>query len=147
MLGATVGQNVRIYECRFINLQEGFNNLNLGDDIHIGSDCLIDLKGPVAIGRGTVLSPRVVLISHSDPGFAHESPIAQRYPPEKLGISIGKYCWIGSGATIISGSRIGDYTVIGAMALVREELIGNALYAGVPAHFIRLHDSGKRTHE
>lgn len=133
LLGAQVGRNVRIYECRFINLWEGFSNLTIGDDVHIGADCLIDLKGPVRIGNGSTLSPRVVLISHTDPGSAHGSSIVERYPCEAFGVTIGAQCWLGTNTTVLSGAEIGDDVVVGAMALVRGRLEPDSLYVGVPA--------------
>lgn len=140
ILGAKVGRNARVYECRFINLWEGFSNLSIGDDVHIGAGCLIDLKGPVSIGHGSTLSPRVVLISHTDPGSAHGSPIVLRYPCEARGVTIGGDCWIGACATLLSGAQVGDGTVVGAMALVRGRLEPGALYVGVPARRVDRHD-------
>ncbi len=133
VLGARVGRNVRIYECRFINLDRGFSNLRIADDVHIGNGCLIDLQGPVVIGKGTSLSPRVTIISHSDPGSAHGSPLLARYPRESNGVVIGDYCWVGACATLLSGSEVGSRTVVGAMSLVRGKLDHDAVYVGVPA--------------
>lgn len=133
LLGASVGSNVRVYECRFINLDKGFRNLSLDDNVHVGNDCLIDLMGEVSIGRGTSLSPRVVVVSHADPGSAHATPLLQRYPAEARGVRIGEHCWLGAGAVVLSGARIGDRCVIGALALARGELQNDATYVGVPA--------------
>lgn len=133
MLGARVGSNVRVYECTFINLGSGFSNLQIGDNVHIGSGCLIDLEGPVVIGEGSVLSPRVTLLSHSDPGSAHGSPLCERWKPEATGVSIGKHCWVGTCATLLSGAVVGDQVVVGASALVRGVLAPNMVYVGVPA--------------
>lgn len=137
LLGANVGRNVRVYECRFINLTYGFRNLSLGDDVHVGNGCLLDLQGPLRIGRGSTLSPRVTVLSHSDPGSAHGSPLVERYPSEVKGVSIGEYSWIGACATILSGVSIGDRTVVGAMALVRGRLDSDALYVGIPARRVK----------
>ncbi|MCK9488480.1 MAG: acyltransferase [Xanthomonadales bacterium] len=136
MLGAGVGRNARIYDCRFINLQQGFANLSIGQNVHVGTACLIDLAGPVRIGDGTVLSPRVNVISHSDAGLAHNSPLSIRYPSEKAGVLIGANCWIGANATILSGSVVGEGTVVGASALVKGTLDGGSVYVGVPARRI-----------
>ncbi len=136
VLGANIGRNVRIGECRFINLSNGFRNLHVADDVHIGAGCMLDLEGVVRIGRGTTVSPRVTLISHADPGSAHGSPHARAYPPEARGITIGSDCWIGAGATLLSGVIVGDGVIVGAMALVRGSLEQGGVYAGVPARRI-----------
>lgn len=141
LLGADIGDNVRIQECRFMNLSKGFSNLHLADDVFIGTDCLIDLQGPVKIGRGTTLASRVTIMSHTDPGSSHESPIVNQYPPEAIGVEVGEHCWIGANATILSGTKIGAGCVIGSMGLVRGALEKNSLYAGVPVRRIRSLDT------
>jgi len=133
LLGAQIGRNVRIYSCRLINLESGFQNLKVADDVHIGTDCLLDLKGPIVIGRGSTLSPRVMIISHSDPGSAHGSPLAKRYPPAALGVQIGDFCWLGANVSVLSGSRIGSGTVVGAMSLVKGDLSPDIVCGGIPA--------------
>jgi len=137
LMGAEVGLNVRVYECRFMNLGQGFSNLTIKDDVHIGPDCLIDLKGHVVIGKGTTLSPRVTLISHSDPGSAHGSRLTESFPPEALGLAIGEGCWIGANSTVLSGTEIGSDCVVGAMSLVRGSLPSAGLYVGIPVRRIR----------
>lgn len=140
--GASVGRNVRVSECRFINLSRGFSNLTLGDDVFLGADCLVDLEGRVDIGTGTTLSPRVTLLSHADPGSAHASPLVQRYPPCATGIRVGEHCWLGSGAVVLAGVVIADRTVVGAGSVVNKSLPGDSTYAGVPARLVRTWQPG-----
>ena len=40
-------------------------------------------------------------------------------------------------STILSGSKIGNNTVVGANAVVRGELEANAVYVGVPAKKVK----------
>jgi len=137
ILGASIGRNVRICPCRIINLRKGFRNLRVGSDVHIGTDCLIDLEGPVVISKGTTIAPRVVLLSHSDPGASHESPLILQFPPTSEGLYIGMDCWIGANCTLLDGSHIGDYCVIAAATVVRGNLESGFLYGGAPARKIR----------
>ena len=58
-------------------------------------------------------------------------------------VTIGTYCFIGTGVTILGGSKIPDYSVLGSSSLVNKKLIEtHTLYAGVPAKKIRelIHD-------
>jgi maltose O-acetyltransferase len=136
VLGASVGRNVRVNDCRLINLSKGFSNLTLADDVHVGNGCLIDLEGPVSIGRGTVLAPRVVVLSHNDPGAHHGSPLARRFGCDARGVTIGAHCWIGANATLLSGTTMGDRCVLGAMSLAKDTLLADRVYAGIPARVI-----------
>lgn len=52
-------------------------------------------------------------------------------------VIIGNDVWIGHGAVILSGSRIGDGAVIGANSLVKGEIPPYAIAAGNPARVMR----------
>jgi len=135
--GAKVGKNVRIYEIQLLNLTDGFKNLTIQDDVHIGMGCRIDLQGSVAIERGTTLSPGVTILTHADPGSHHHSPICDEFKPFIAGVKISTYCWIGSNTTILAGTHIHQKTVVGACSLVKGTLQPCSLYYGIPAKKIR----------
>ncbi len=139
LLGASVGGNVRVYESRFFNLQEGFRNLDLADDVHIGTGSMLDLKGPLHLGTGVVVSPGTIVLTHSDPGAAHDSPLAERFSPTSEGVDIGPYAWIGAGAVILDGAVVGREAVVAAGAVVTGQVPPHEVWGGVPAHRI---DSG-----
>ncbi len=63
LCGATVGKNVRIYEIQLFNLSNGFKNLKIADDVHIGTGCRFDLEGEIHLGRGVTLSPGVTILA------------------------------------------------------------------------------------
>ena len=50
---------------------------------------------------------------------------------------IGKHVWIGAGAIILRGCKIGDYSVIAAGAVVTKDVEPNTIVGGVPARLIR----------
>jgi len=135
-LGADVGANVRVYESRFFNLQNGFRNLHIGDDVHIGTGSMLDLAGPLHLDRGVVVSPGTIVLTHSDPGAAHSSPLAERFPPSSNGVSIGSHVWIGAGAVILDGVEVGDEAVIAAGAVVTGRVPAHQVWGGVPARRI-----------
>lgn len=135
--GATVGKNVRIYEIQLFNLENGFKNLKIADDVHIGSGCRLDLQGEIYLGQGVTLSPGVTILTHSDPGSAHHSPLCEIYQPIIAAVHIEAYCWIGCNTTVLAGSHIQEQTVVGACSLVRGKLQSHHLYAGIPARLIK----------
>lgn len=137
IFGAAMGNNVRIYEVQFFNLEKGFKNFRVEDDVHIGLGCRIDLEGPVTIRRGTAISPGVTILTHSDPGSQHDTPLSQAFAPFVRGVEIGPHCWIGCNSTILAGALIRDRTVIGACSLVIGELEPDSLYLGTPARKVR----------
>ena len=60
-------------------------------------------------------------------------------------VVIGSGSWIGSGAVILPGARIGRQCVIGANSVVRGEVPDFSVVAGVPAKVIRFHDGERWT--
>ncbi len=55
------------------------------------------------------------------------------HPATKGDVIIGNDVWIGYGAVILSGVKIGDGAVIGAMSVVRRDVEPYAIVAGNPA--------------
>ena len=52
-------------------------------------------------------------------------------------ITIGKYVWIGSNATVLSGVTIGDWAVVAAGAVVTGDVPPLTVVGGVPAKIIK----------
>lgn len=92
-------------------------NLSCWQEITIGDDC--------AIGER-------VTIRDSDEHSLSGSSSSSSAP-----IVIGDRVWIGSGATILRGVRIGDGAVVAAHAVVTKEVPARCLVAGVPAKVVR----------
>lgn len=146
LCGARIGKNVRIYEIQLFNLENGFKHLHIHDDVHIGMGCRIDLTAMVIIERGTTLSPGVTILTHSDPGSYHLSPICNEFAPFTAAVNIGSHCWVGSNSTILPATRINDQCVVGACSLVKGNLQACSLYYGMPVKKIRnLNQGGKTT--
>ena len=58
-------------------------------------------------------------------------------------ISIGRYCFVGSGVIVLKGASLPDYCVLGAGSILRtKEIAQYTLYSGVPAVAVRVLDGG-----
>ncbi|MCM1152318.1 MAG: acyltransferase [Muribaculum sp.] len=118
-------------------------NLEIGDNVWIGSGCWIDASGGLSIGEGCQISARSCLISHT-------SHISQRllgkdymkweiedrpgYIRKKT--EIGDYTYLGCGVQVLPGVKIGRGCVIGAGAIVTHNLPDYAVAVGNPARII-----------
>lgn len=56
---------------------------------------------------------------------------------KKLSVEIGSDCWIGDGALLIEGTKIGDGAIILANAVVTKDVPPYAIVGGVPAQIIK----------
>ncbi|MCG7856220.1 acyltransferase [Flavihumibacter sediminis] len=99
--------------------------------------CYIQGRGGIEIGDFTQIAPNVIIVSAN-----HDIYDTRKHIESK--VTIGKYCWIGAGAKIMPGVILGDWTIVGAGAVVTRSFPeGYSLIAGVPAVKIKDLDKDK----
>ena len=131
MLGAKIGKNC--FPCRRVEilLPKG---LELEDGVSVGWYAELDARGGIKVGHDTNISSHVKLITGS---HDIDSP---NFTADFLPIHIGHHCWIGTGAMILQGVKIGDGAVVAAGAVVTKDIEPWTIVAGVPARPIRNRD-------
>ncbi len=108
----------------------------------IGDRCLIGrgsgIVGHLSIEIGDdVWTGHHIYITDQNHGFDDPSlPISQQIQPERP-VRIGDGSWIGHGAVILPGARIGRNVVIGANSVVSGEIPDYSVAVGAPATVIR----------
>ncbi|TWT96262.1 acyltransferase [Neorhodopirellula pilleata] len=116
------------------------SRINEPRNIHVGVDCApgyepgcyIQGIGPIVIGDYTQVAANVGIIG------ANHNVHDLRAHTEPKGVSIGKYCWLGMGCIILPGVTLGDFTIVGANAVVTKSYPdGYCVLAGSPAVQIR----------
>ena len=135
-LGANIGEEVDLRHPLIIhNPQDRLKELSIGAQTHVGKDCLFDLSGTITIEHNVTLAMRVTVISHFD---AYLSPLRlNAYPSEKRDVVIESGAYIGAGAILLMGVRVGRCAVVAAGAVVREDVPPYTMVAGVPARVIK----------
>lgn len=108
--------------------------LIIGEKCQITTPCYFDLNDVITIGNRVALAHHVVLVTTS-----HDSTHAeQRCGDIKTAqITVEDGCWIGAGAMILSGVRVGRGAIVAAGAVVNSDVAPNTLVGGVPARFIK----------
>ncbi|MGE5531807.1 MAG: acyltransferase [Bacteroidota bacterium] len=112
--------------------------VTLGDRVYVGAGCQLKAITDITIGEGTLLAP-YVWISDYEHGVAPDLPVSEQIIGRQAAVAIGRDCWLGYGAVIMSGSQIGDGAVIGANAVVTAGTVVPAgeIWVGNPARFLR----------
>lgn len=108
----------------------------IGNDVQIFSPnrTTIDATTPymLTIGNNVLMTGPVTIMTHDYSthivNVMNNSLLATIRP-----VTIGNNVFLGWGCTILSGSTIGDNTVIGAGAVVSGRLEANSVYVGNPA--------------
>jgi acetyltransferase-like isoleucine patch superfamily enzyme len=100
----------------------------------------------IRIGSRTLVGPNVSFYSGTHPLDAAVRNGTEG-PESGKEIEIGEDCWIGGGATILPGVRLGRGVVVGAASVVTKSVGGWRVIAGNPARVIREIESEWRTEE
>lgn len=130
--GARVAADAKLHAPLIVhNAPRSFAPLAIGARSYVGRDCLFDLKQSIQIGERVTLAMRVSVITHLDVGSS--SWASRGYPPASAPVVIEDDAYIGAGATILPGVRVGRGAMVGACALVRHDVPAGARVAGVPA--------------
>lgn len=112
-------------------------------EVQIGRNFFISCTKSVEIGRNVTISERV-FVGDNNHSYSHSDvPIMQQ--PNKVGtpIVIGPGSWIGAGASILGGTRLGKNNVVGTLSVVKGEFPDHAVIGPEPAKllYIRHHES------
>ena len=127
---------------------------SLGDGVHIRPPFHLEYGTRVSIGAGTFINFGCVMLDVVAVTIGASCQVATcvqfltaTHPvdpePRRAGwesaepISVGDNVWLGGGAILCPGVRIGDDTVVGAGAVVTRDLPSGVVAVGSPARILR----------
>jgi acetyltransferase-like isoleucine patch superfamily enzyme len=112
------------------------SGIRIGRRTFVGEGTIMRGQGGIDIGDNVLFGPgaQVLAVNHvfSDP----DTPIMDQGITAK-GIVIEDNCWIGAGAIVLDGVRIGRGSCVGAGAVVTSSIPPHSLAIGVPARVTR----------
>lgn len=113
-------------------------NLRCGEYVWIGEGSLLDASGGLEIGAHTAIGLYTMIFTHSSvlSNLTMNQTIGNGLISRKP-VKIGKGCFIGSSAVILSGITIGDRSVIMPLSLVHKDVPPNSIVMGNPARVIQ----------
>jgi len=139
--GAQIGDGSRIWHfvhvCGGARIGKGVSlgqNVFVGNKVAIGDRCKIQnnvsVYDNVTLEEGVFCGPSMVFTNVYNPRALIERKTAYRNTLVKKGATLGANC------TIVCGVTIGDYALVGAGAVVNQNVPAYALMVGVPARQI-----------
>jgi len=139
--GIDIGNNVVIMGNAWLNTKgrqkNGKPSLFIGDRTYIGRNVQINAWKDVVIEPDVLIGDRV-LISDADHNYSNPNiPIIQQGDKFKGRVLLCSGCWIGIGAVILPGVKVGVNAVVAANAVVTRDVPDYTIVGGVPAKFIR----------
>jgi galactoside O-acetyltransferase len=100
-----------------------------------GAHINASVGGEIDIGENCLFGPGVSVYSSSH-HYLDPNQLIRNQGHKISSVSIGNDCWIGANSIILCGVTIGDGAVIGAGAVVTQNIESFAIAAGVPARVI-----------
>lgn len=109
--------------------------IKISDNVIINYGAFLSGEGGLYIGRNVLVGPYAMFLSGD-----HEIDLASEIyfsPLKNRPIYLEDDCWIGAGAKILGGVRVGNGSVIGAGALISKSVPSAAIVIGVPGKILR----------
>ncbi len=110
----------------------GFN-IELGERVFFNFNCVVLDVCPVRIGSFSMFGPNVQVYTPLHPFNGRERRGKEYGKP----VEIGSDVWVGGGAMILPGVKIGSCSVIGAGSVVTRTIPDGVFAAGNPCRVIR----------
>ncbi len=108
-------------------------NIELGERVFFNFNCVVLDVCRVTIGDFTLFGPAVQIYTPMHPFNAEQRRREEFGKP----VTIGSDVWVGGGALILPGVRIGSRAVIGAGSVVTRDIPDSVFAAGNPCRIIR----------
>lgn len=126
--GMQIGKNARIGIGTVVIWPR---DIRIGNRTNINENCVLDGRGGLVIGHDTSISMFSKILSAS-----HRADSSQfDYYTQKT--VIGHHAWVGTAAVLLDGTKIGNYAVVGANAVLKGVVAEKAIMVGNPAKEIR----------
>jgi acetyltransferase-like isoleucine patch superfamily enzyme len=138
--GITLGRHVGIGPYSRLIVATSLNDLGahirIGDHVGIGEYAYLGGAGGLEIGSDCIIGQ--YFSCHPENHAYHDLARPIRLQGvQRLGIRIGRDCWIGSKVTVLDGVDIGDGCVVAAGAVVTRSFPPHSVIGGVPARLLK----------
>ena len=109
------------------------NNVSANRNLTIYCASRVEIEDDVMMGSG-------ILITDNDHGIDPTEHDYRCQPLITKPVKIGRGCWIGERASILSGVEVGEHSIVAAGAVVTKSIPPYSIAAGVPARVIKRWD-------
>jgi acetyltransferase-like isoleucine patch superfamily enzyme len=141
--GVHLDRNVHIYRWSIIELGEGEGWLRVGSNTYIQSGCIFNpFVNNIIIGANCMIAPRCAFTPYQH-GFADTHLPMREQPFTSRGdIVVEDDVWLGVNVCVMDGVTIGRGAIVGAGAVVTQDIPPYAIASGIPARVIRFREGG-----
>jgi len=123
-----VGRNFKCFH--FVEFSFGYN-LEIGDDVVIHRNVLLDDRGGIQLGNGVSISDYANIYSHTH-SIVDQMDVTSAKTVISDGVRITYH------ATILAGTHVGENAMVGAMAVATRDVRPWHVNVGIPAKSVRI---------
>lgn len=137
--GATIGENCRFERGLNIHRPLGkkpFENLVIGNGVYLGHNTLLDLTCKIELKDNVIFASRCQVWTHAS-NYTAKDLKQPGYEEKKGEVCVEECAIIYSNVIIAHGTKIGQFSKIGASSLLNKNTEPNSFYSGVPAARIK----------
>jgi maltose O-acetyltransferase len=136
VMGATIGPGTAMTgHLYLVGPRDCARRLRIGPGCIFGPEVTLGLDAPITLGAKVSIGPRAVLYTATHPVGVASRRMQLEVMARPIFIEDG--AWVGLGAMILPGVRVGSGAIVAAGAVVNEDVPGNTLVAGNPATVVR----------
>jgi acetyltransferase-like isoleucine patch superfamily enzyme len=132
--GIVVGNGVFVGRGTILSCKDG--DIVLGDYVNIGFHSEVFSGSKVTVGEYGLFAAYTYLVGGGHAFDQAGLPVIEQERTSR-GIALGPNVWLGTGAKVLDGVTIGRDVVVGAGAVVAEDLPDGVVAAGIPARIVR----------
>jgi acetyltransferase-like isoleucine patch superfamily enzyme len=112
------------------------SRIRVGDGVSIGPFCFFASKSFIDVGSNVSIGSGTHLMAGTHATDDPDAPIIQQARLSK-GITVEDNVWIGSGAKVLDGVRVGRNSIVGAGAVVSQDVPPWMVVLGNPARVVQ----------
>ncbi len=138
------GKKVRIYPGLRAEIVSKSASIIVGEDTSIGQNChIVAFSRPIVIGKRVTISGNV-FISNCDHDYQQIGIHVLKQSVTESDTVIDDNCFIGYGAVILAGTKLGEQCIVGANSVVRGCFPDRCVIVGNPARIVKKYDSSTK---
>jgi acetyltransferase-like isoleucine patch superfamily enzyme len=118
-----------------------FHTISVGDDVFLGPGTSLNASvSSITLGNKVMFGPGVMVRGgdhNTDVLGRFMADVKEKRPGDDLAVVVEDDVWVGAGAIILKGVRLGRGCIVAAGALVRAAAPPYSVVGGVPARILR----------